>query len=417
MASFLRRLRKDRRGNALAIAAAAMPLVIGSAGLATDTIQWALWKRQLQRSADSAAFAGVYAKFQDASATTAVAGDLSNNKHLWVPLLSGYPQVSEPADTSTQVNAVEVSLAVRQELGFSSMFMLAAPTIIVTARAAAVDSGEFCVVALEDTNEPGLIIQGSSTVNMGCGMISNSTAATNSVDVNGSGHTVTAEPVAGAGGVEDINGVTNEQPNHLAQLDPYKDKYSTEVPAGMNCTGMTHPTKIESTTGGVTTLKPGCYTGGNGFKITNGNYDLQPGTYYLDGADFIVNGGTITGDGVTIILTGSSPGQVTMNGNATVQLSAPTSGPYEKLLFMQSPNASNINNTNIFNGTSTSYFDGTVYFPNQQVTFSGNAGAMTKCAMVVARRVEFAGNTDIQNNTTGCTAASKVSGKVVRLIA
>jgi len=45
MIGFIRKLLKDRRGNALAIACAAMPLVIGAAGLATDTIEWTLWKR------------------------------------------------------------------------------------------------------------------------------------------------------------------------------------------------------------------------------------------------------------------------------------------------------------------------------------------------------------------------------------
>ena len=61
MISSLKRLWRDRRGNSLAIAGAALPLVLGSAGLASDTIQWTLWKRQLQRAADSAAMAGVYA--------------------------------------------------------------------------------------------------------------------------------------------------------------------------------------------------------------------------------------------------------------------------------------------------------------------------------------------------------------------
>ena len=42
---------------------------------------------------------------------------------------------------------------------------------------------------------------------------------------------------------------------------------------------------------------------------------------------------------------------------------------------------------------------------------------MTKCAMVVARRVEFAGNTNIQNNTVGCQANSTVMGWRVRLVA
>ena len=65
MIDFVKKLCRDRRGNVLAIAAAAMPLVMGSAGLATDTIQWVLWKRQLQRAADSAAIAGVYERVQD----------------------------------------------------------------------------------------------------------------------------------------------------------------------------------------------------------------------------------------------------------------------------------------------------------------------------------------------------------------
>ena len=56
-----RGLRRDSRGNVIAIAGASLPLIIGAAGLATDTIQWAVWKRQLQRAADSAALAGVHA--------------------------------------------------------------------------------------------------------------------------------------------------------------------------------------------------------------------------------------------------------------------------------------------------------------------------------------------------------------------
>jgi uncharacterized membrane protein len=119
MISFFKRLYRDRRGSALILAAMSMPLLLGSVGLATDTIQWALWKRQLQRAADSAAFAGAYARFQEESSTAAVTHDLATNNHLWVPLMSGYPQVSEPADTTTFVRAVEVRLQVQQALTFS----------------------------------------------------------------------------------------------------------------------------------------------------------------------------------------------------------------------------------------------------------------------------------------------------------
>lgn len=416
MIGFLKKLWRDKRGNTLVIAGAALPLMIGSVGLATDTIQWALWKRQLQRAADSAAFAGAYARFQEESSTTAVNQDLLNNKHLWVPLMSGYPQVSEPPDTSTFVRAVEVSLAVQQDLSFSSMFLSTVPIISVTARAAAIDSGNFCVVALEKTNNSGIIIQGSSIVNLGCGMISNSPSASVSVGVNGTAHNVTADPVAGAGGVPDINGVSNEQSYHLAQPDPFENLYDTNIPASTPCGGMN--SHEVSNVAGVTTLSPGCYSGNNQqFKFNGGSYHLEPGVYYLNNIDFIATGGTITGTGVTIVLTGSTPGQVVMNGNASLNLTAPTTGPWAKMLLIQSPGAANSTNANVINGNATSSFDGTIYFPSQEVKFSGSSGAQTKCAMVVARRVNFEGNANIQNDTTGCVANSKVKGKVIRLIA
>ena len=419
MVGFLKKLWRDKRGNTLMIAGAALPLMIGSVGLGTDTIQWALWKRQLQRSADSAAFAGAYARFQDESSTTAVNQDLLNNKHLWVPLLSSYPQVSEPADTSTFVRAVEVSLAVQQELSFSSMFMSAAPVIRVTARAAAIDGDDFCVVALEDTNTSGIIIQGSSVINLGCGMISNSPSASVSVGVNGTAYNVTADPVAGAGDVPDINGVTREISHHLAQLDPFDDLYDTDIPPSVPCGGInSHEVNESPNDPSVTTLSPGCYSGNNQqFKFNGGSYHLEPGVYYLNNIDFIATGGTITGTGVTIVLTGSTPGQVSMNGNASINLTAPTTGPWAKMLLTQSPNAPDSTNANIINGNAASSFDGTIYFPKQEVKFSGSSGAQTKCAMVVARRVNFEGNANIQNNTTGCVANSKVRGKVIRLIA
>src|SRR4051812_33278601 len=96
MISFFKRLHQDRRGNVLVIAAAAMPLLVGSAGMATDTIQWTLWKRELQRAADSAAIAGVYTRVQTNTQTAveaAVSTDLTINNHSFAAMKSGYPTV------------------------------------------------------------------------------------------------------------------------------------------------------------------------------------------------------------------------------------------------------------------------------------------------------------------------------------
>lgn len=419
MTAFMKKLWRDKRGNTLIIAGAALPLLMGSVGLATDTVQWSLWKRQLQRAADSAAIAGVSARLQSAPSGTAVTRDLTNNNHLWVSLSGGFPQVSEPADTAITTMAVQVNLAVQRNLSFSSMFMSSAPVITASARAAAVPDGLFCVVALETTNTPGLIIQGTADVNMGCGMISNSPSSSVSVDVNGNSHDVNAEPVAGVGGVPDINGVTNEQSGHLPQPDPYANRYDTAVPPATPCGNMNSHEVTESPNDpSVTTLSPGCYSGNNNqFKFTGGTTVLQPGTYYLDSIDFETSGNAnITGTGVTIILTGSTPGQIKLNGNGALVLTAPTTGAFASMLLMQSPNASNIAG-NVINGSNGSTFDGRIYFPNQQVTFTGSSSSATKCAMIVARRVEFAGSTDIQNNTTGCVNDDQVEGRAIKLIA
>jgi hypothetical protein len=71
----------------------------------------------------------------------------------------------------------------------------------------------------------------------------------------------------------------------------------------------------------------------------------------------------------------------------------------------------------IHRGSSLSSYDGAMYFPKGQVSFTGSSGATTKCAMVIANTLNFSGNTNLQNNTTGGGAATTVPGKTIRLIA
>src|SRR5687767_14699484 len=58
---FILPIARDRRGNVLLTAALALPVMVGGAGLAVDTAQWYLWKRELQLAADTGALSGAYA--------------------------------------------------------------------------------------------------------------------------------------------------------------------------------------------------------------------------------------------------------------------------------------------------------------------------------------------------------------------
>ncbi len=411
------RIWSDKRGNALIIGGAALPLIFGSAGLAVDTIQWTLWKRQLQRAADSAAFAGVYAKAQEATVATAVTRDLTNNNKTGLTILTGYPEITYPTHAS-YTNGVRVRLAIQQNLSFSSMFMATAPTIEATATAAMIDDGEYCADARESTTTDGIKIDGNANVNLGCKAFSHSLSATDAVRASSNAYTFNTTGIGAVGGMPSaITGTASSalKPYQMPLPDAFKDKYSTDIPPSLPCGGQN--THVVSTLNGVTTLSPGCYSGGNAFKFTNGETILLPGTYYLDNADFDVSGTNtkvIGTGGVTIILTGSSPGTIKISGGQ-VNLTAPTTGDYAKMLIIQSKNAT-LNNNNTINGNSNSTFDGAFYMPSGDINLSGGSGATTKCVMISSRRIVFSGNSDLQNNTVGCQANMTIPGKIVRLV-
>ncbi len=152
MLKAFKKLWNDKRGNALIIFGASLPMIMGAVGLASDTIQWALWKRELQRAADSAAIAGVYAKVQGANYSDAVTTDLTRNNDIaGITISTSATSAPSAGAYTTDVNAVRVSLQAQEQLSFSSMFMSAAPTITATATATIVPSGEYCVISLENT--------------------------------------------------------------------------------------------------------------------------------------------------------------------------------------------------------------------------------------------------------------------------
>ena len=419
MIAFIKKLWRDRRGNALIIAGLSLPIVVGGAGLAVDTIQWTMWKRQLQRAADSAAFAGVYAKVENnanMTAAQAVTGDLLKHNSTGITLLSSYPQVAYPTGTG-YTNAVQVTLAIQKTLGFSSLFMSTAPVITTTGTAALFDDGNYCVVALAPTGSA-LIIGGSADVDMGCGAISNSGDPVAAVSTNGTAYNFEADPVAAVGGMPtSINGASELQPFHIAMQDPYAN-LPMAIPSGMSCTNFnTHRVDTGSNDvdgDGRVDITAGCYST---FTPGNDTYELEAGTYYFDSIDLSLAGQTrLVGTGVTIILTGTTPGSLTMAGNSAMDLTAPTSGTYTNMLIMQSPNAATGNN-NTINGDNNTALDGAIYFPRGDITFSGSAATATQCAMVVAYTVEFTGSTTLQNDTSTCDADTTVQGKKVRLIA
>lgn len=82
----LRDLTRDTSANAVILSAFAIFAMVGGAGLATDTVQWTLWKRQLQRMADSAAISGAYALAGGTSAADAANTEIGRYSFITSPI-------------------------------------------------------------------------------------------------------------------------------------------------------------------------------------------------------------------------------------------------------------------------------------------------------------------------------------------
>jgi Flp pilus assembly protein TadG len=422
MRKLFKKLWNNDRGNALVIAGAALPLLVGAAGLATDTIQWALWKRQLQRAADSAALAGVYARVQANSGQTAeqaVNADLADNNHTGIPLMSGFPEITFPTNASW-TNGVRVELALQKELGFSSLFLPSPPTVGATATAATIPTGVYCVVSLEPTSATGITATGNGSINLGCGMITNSTSMTAAIATGSS--SVNATPIAAVGSITDSDNWNDAEllPFTIKQEDPFAD---VNPPSFAPCQGNANRLSVNSNA----TVDRSTDTGVVCFSEMNldGDVTLGSATYVIDGGNFGVGAQAhVRCTGCTIILTNSDTsstatiGTVTMNGGAEIDMSAPTSGTYEDILIYQDRRASSTSSTvNKVNGNSDSLMSGAFYFPNQQLQINGTAGLNFNCAQFVARTVDFSGNGSINNTCTGGYGDDSIMGKHVRLVA
>lgn len=390
---FLHRL-TDNSGNVAIVFALSLPVVLGGAGLGVETSYWYYKDRQLQAAADAAAYTGaieLIAKSDDDDVLSAATSTATNNGF---NASIGSVDVNAPPTSgpNTDADAVEVILSEPLNRFFSSLFTDAA--VDSHARAVAIYSAEAnaCMLALDNSASDALQFSGTADVTLsGCALMSNSVAS-DAVSVQGSAN-VTVDCVASAGGVDlsgtvDLTSCDSVITNTIQANDPYED---LPVPTASG------PCLDDN----AAVLSPGNYCKGLSVK---GNVTMLPGTYVVSGGDFKVNGNAnLSGSGVTVYLSGTS--RVSMNGTATVDLSAPTSGTYSGILFFADPTNS-ASAKNSFNGNATSLLTGVIYAPSQKVEYAGNFSGVNGCTQVVAATIDYSGSMTIGQDCTSLGMAS-----------
>jgi len=237
-----------------------------------------------------------------------------------------------------------------------------------------------CVYALNHTAPRAFEAGGNTSVTMdGCVIASNS-SADDSIYVSGSAD-LTADCLQSSGGIDATDGLTTKCAENRTKawraLDPFASLIEPAAPLPKS-----NPKNKD------TTVEPGRYTN----LSLDGTKTLQPGLYYISGSLSIK--GTISGTGVTFFM---ADGGVTVNGSASMSISAPTTGSYAGMLFWS---AKTNTSANSFNGNGATDLNGYLYFPKGQLTYNGNNTTNSTCLRIVADTIKMTGSSNLKSDCT-----------------
>ena len=369
----------------LVIMALAIPVLCGGMGLIMDNGAAYRMKRELQSVADSAATAAVMemrhpdsdyvvsAGYQDAALNgydIAEGADVSVNRP---------PQYGPYAGNSSYIEVLVSDTA--------PLFFLGALGIdAMTPRArsvAGVTSGPKCAYSLSPSGSNAFKAQGNADVTFeNCGIQVNSDSST-AITTSGAA-TIQATSIDVVGDYNGNGFLPTPTTGAVNTGDPFD---YLEPPVFSGCD---HNSLVTVKT--TVTLDPGVYCGGIKFN-SQARATLNPGTYVIKG-EFKVNGSAeIEGEGITFFLTSDSGSYspISMNGNSSMKITAPTDGPLKGIAFYQDPSLT-ASSPNTFNGGAEFDIDGALYFPTTDVKFSGNFDSSAGNMMLAANKAEFHGS-------------------------
>lgn len=404
-----RMLRKDSRAATALMCAITLPVILAAVGLGINVGYWADVSIDLQRTADLAALAGGETYYT--GSTKQLAAEQAANV---AELNGGAGGATRSWNTTTQaltdgnitvqvVNGVRYAgdiafrVTVQQSVPvFLSDFLHRASSenLGATALAEVITGYPSCMISLNGavngaTTATGTSLSGHTDVTVTNCAIRSDSAANISGDV-----TVTGEAIYAGGSI----GINGGSATVSAALMP--DAGQIQDPLASNTALQTALATAKSASGpsisisgGSTTLEPGSYSG---LSVQgNASVTLGPGIYYINGDVSFGGSATVTGQGVTVVTTGTT----SFLGGSTSLLTAPTSEDAGGGAIAGVVLASTTTGSVTVGGSSGIPITGVVYVPNGTADFAGNANdGGTGCAMVVAETVTVVGNTSVANN-------------------
>jgi hypothetical protein len=393
--------------------------LIGALGLALDGAQMYAQQQMARSAADAAAQAGIMSIYRGTNITaTSPFGTGGNPAAFTCSTLDGrtpcvyarlngfgsgasdivivsFPTIVAGVSNLSAGGVAAVAVSVQRTLSTGLIRFIGPSTSVVraSATAALIASGPDCVTVLAPAGNAALLVSGNATLSLhNCGLTVNSNDP-QALTVINSG-TVQASSVAVVGGASITNGST-VSPSPAVNAFPTADPFAG-VPAP-SYSASPCQLNLTVTNNSSATLNPGVFCGG--ITVTNNsNVTFNSGTYILLGGGLVANSNVVlTGQNVNFYNTfdASHPyGPITFTNNASANLSAPSSGAMQGLLFFQDRGAPT-GFTEIFEGNASQSFTGILYFTRSKVSLTNNGSLGHRNIAIVADTVQISNSASI----------------------
>ena len=373
---WIRAARLDERGNVLMLTALALPTMLGLGGLAFEGANWYQTKQAMQNAADAAVVAAAsnattsYAA--EAKAVTAQYGFQDGVADTTVTASNTAACPSGGTGCYSVTITKKLPLLLAQVVGFKGNAAVSSNRAAQQLQASAVASQatsprSYCVVALASSGtSPGIRANGAPKADLtGCSLMSNTDMLCNGHDLG-----ATYGDAHGSS-----SGCGNAQTSNVPTVSDSYSALSSNIPAD-TCPSYGKAAKKGSTATPLPSNLSLAQRVCGDVELDRDVTITTSGTLTIFNGQLDTNGYTIkTAPGVTatIIFTGDNDADYdhTLTGNGTIDITAPTSGPWSGVAIYQDPRLTTNVDISAAGKDPTWNITGLVYLPHADVTFSG----------------------------------------------
>ena len=379
-------------GNTGMVLALAVVPLLAAAGSAIDFVHRNRISTEVQAVVDVASLAA------------ATSFNASDNEKISIANKFLIQHTGDLPSLSTTVDIIGEEVRVHAEYAVPTTLLklVGIDTLPVVQTAVAIaETKPICILSLNSSADKAIDIYGSSAAINAADCVVHANSKSSSSLRNASGVLSTADGFCAGGKFAG----TNFSPTPLNDCETVEDPYaSLPAPTSAGC-----DYSAVSIASGAATLSPGTYCGG---IAISGAADVTflPGVYIVKDGELRINtnGGSVSGSQVMFYLSGTGS-VLNINAQSVIDLSAPKTGPYAGMVFVQD-RANPAGAINQMNGGSSIRIVGTSYFPTQvfDVGGSGDFGATSPYMSFVADTFIFHGNGKLYVNLDASSAGFSV---------